>query len=163
MKLLLERIYTCKTYTIGHLYLIDNGEKKYLMDTIEDCDRNLSDDMSLEEIKKLKKYCETAIPTGTYNITMNVKSPSYSQKTYYKNYCNGYLPRLLNVKGFDGILMHRGSNAEHSCGCLILGYNKIKGGVTNSQQAFEMLMEDYLLPNKNNEIIIEIKQKYKKN
>ena len=162
MKLLLERIFTCKTYTIGHLYLIENGVKKYLMDTIEDCDRGLKNNMSLNEINKLKVYCETAIPTGEYKITMNIKSPSFSKKTYYKEYCNGYLPRLLNVKGFDGILMHRGSNAEHSCGCLIVGYNKIKGGVVDSQKAFEMLMEDYLLPNKNDDIIIEIISKYKK-
>lgn len=162
MKLLLERIYTCKTYTIGHLYLIENDEKKYLMDTIEDSDRKLDDEMSLEDIKKKKVYCETAIPTGNYRITMNVQSPSYSKKTYYKNYCNGYLPRLLNVKGFDGILMHRGTTAEHSCGCIIVGYNKIKGGLVDSQKAFEMLMEKYLQPNKNETITIEIVSKYKK-
>ncbi len=163
MKLLLERIYTCKTYTIGRLYLIEtNGEKKYLMDTLEDCDRGLSDKMSLDEIKKLKVYCETAIPTGTYNITMKVKSSKFSKKVYYKNYCNGYLPRLLNIKGFDGILMHRGTNSVHSCGCILVGYNKIKGKLVDSQNAFEELMEKYLIPNKNEDISIEIVAKYKK-
>ena len=164
MKLLLERIYTNSSYTIGHLYVLtENGEKQYLMDTIEDADRGLDDSMSLSTIKSKKVYCKTAIPTGTYQITMWVKSPSFSKKTYYKNYCDGYLPRLINVKGFDGILMHRGSNENSSCGCLILGFNKIKGQVVDSQFAFEKLMEKYLLPCKkrNENITITIKRKYK--
>lgn len=164
MKLLLERIYTNSSYTIGHLYVLtENGEKQYLMDTIEDADRGLDNSMSTSTIKSKKVYCKTAIPTGTYQITMWVKSPSFSKKTYYKNYCDGYLPRLVNVKGFDGILMHRGSNEDSSCGCLILGLNKIKGQVVNSQWAFETLMEKYLLPCKkrNENITITIKRKYK--
>ena len=164
MKLLLERIYTNSSYTIGHLYVLsENGEKQYLMDTIEDTDRGLDDSMSLSTIKSKKVSCKTAIPTGTYQITMHVKSPSFSKKAYYKNYCDGYLPRLLNVKGFDGILIHRGSNEDSSCGCLIAGFNKIKGKVVDSQLAFEKLMEKYLLPCKkrNENITITIKRKYK--
>ena len=164
MKLLLERIYTNSSYTIGHLYVLsENGEKQYLMDTIEDTDRGLDDSMSLSTIKSKKVSCKTAIPTGTYQITMHVKSPAFSKKTYYKNYCDGYLPRLLNVKGFDGILIHRGSNEDSSCGCLIVGFNKIKGKVVDSQLAFEKLMEKYLLPCKkrNENITITIKRKYK--
>ena len=42
------------------------------------------------------------------------------------------MPRLLNVKGFDGILIHKGSNADSSAGCIIVGKNTVKGGVTNS-------------------------------
>ena len=90
MKLLLERIYTNSSYTIGHLYVLtENGEKQYLMDTIEDADRGLDSSMSTSTIKSKKVYCKTAIPTGTYQITMWVKSPSFSKKTYYKNYCDG--------------------------------------------------------------------------
>lgn len=165
MELLLERIYTNSNYTIGHLYLIkSDNTKEYLMDTIEDSDRSLNDNMTIEEIKKKKIYCKTAIPTGKYKITMWVKSPSFSKKSYYKNFCDGYLPRLIDVKGFDGILIHRGVDANSSCGCIIVGFNKIKGKVTDSQKAFETLMNDYLLPcKKNNEkIYIKITSKYKK-
>lgn len=49
------------------------------------------------------------------------------------------MPRLLNVKGFDGILIHKGSNANSSAGCIIVGKNTVKGGVTNSQYYFEQL------------------------
>ena len=164
MKLLLERIFTCSTYTIGKLYLIKpDGTTKYLMDTLEDADRGLDSSMDASTIQKKKVYCQTAIPTGTYKIVMHVQSPSFSQKEYYKKFCNGFLPRFVNVKGYDSILLHRGSNADHSCGCVILGKNTIKGMLTDSQWAFETLMNDYLLPCKKSgeSITITVKRKYK--
>ena len=135
MELLLDRKYKKSTYSIGKLYV--NGE--YFCDTVEDKDRGLTDSMAVEEIKKKKVYALTAIPLGRYRITMNVISPSFSKKSYYKNFCNGRLPRLLNVVGFDGILIHRGSNADSSSGCIIVGKNTVVGGVTQSQQYFEKL------------------------
>lgn len=164
MKLLLERIFTCSRYTIGRLYLVNsNGTTTYLMDTLEDADRGLDNTMDIATITKKKIYCQTAIPTGTYKVVMHVKSPSFSQKAYYKAFCGGYMPRLVNVKGYEGILMHRGTNEGHSCGCLLLGKNTIKGQLTDSQWAFEKLMNDYLLPCKKSgeNITITIKRKYK--
>ena len=104
--------------------------------------------MTDKEIAKIKVRKQTAIPTGTYKLTMNVKSPKFSQYTYYKHYCNGYMPRLLDVPGFDGILIHRGSSANSSAGCIIVGYNTIKARVTDSQKAWEKLMKNYLMPAK---------------
>lgn len=135
MKLTLKRIAKRDTYTIGKLYV--NGE--WVADTVEDKDRGLTDKDSLSKIKATKVYAKTAIPLGTYKITMGVISPKFSKKAYYKSFCNGRMPRLLNVKGFDGILIHRGSNADSSAGCIIVGKNTVKGGVTNSQYYFEKL------------------------
>ena len=45
--------------------------------------------------------------------------------------------------------MHCGSSAKSSAGCLILGYNKIKGGVVDSQKAFELVYRE-LMKDKNN-------------
>lgn len=155
MRIRLERTYNCKTYCIGHLYV----DGKYICDTIEDVDRGLDSNMSLEEIRKIKVKSQTAIPTGVYRITMNVQSPKFSQKEYYKKYCKGYMPRLLDVKGFDGILIHRGVNQNSSAGCLIVGYNKIKGQVVDSQKAFEKL---YTMMRMSHEpITIEIVRKFK--
>ena len=67
MKLTLKRIYTCSTYTIGHLY----ADGEYLCDTLEDCDRGLTDKMTVEEISKKKVYGQTAIPKGNYEIDMD--------------------------------------------------------------------------------------------
>lgn len=163
MKLLLERVYTCSTYTIGHLYqVLPSGAKKFICDTIEDCDRRLDDSMLEKEIKNKKIYSQTAIPSGIYRISMNIISPKYSKVSYYRNFCGGYLPRLLNVKGFEGILIHKGNTAADSAGCILPGYNKVKGKVLNSQVAFEDLMKNYLLPAKRGgkEITIEITRKY---
>ena len=135
MKLRLDRKYKKATYSIGKLYV----DGVYFCDTVEDKDRGLTDKDSLEKIKATKVYAKTAIPTGIYKITMSVISPKFSQKPYYKAFCNGKLPRILNVKGFDGILIHKGSNADSSAGCIIVGKNTVVGGVTNSQFYFEKL------------------------
>ncbi len=159
MKIELVRIYTCPTYTIGKLYV--NGE--YVCDTVEDTDRGLDQSMTVEEIKKRKVYRQTAVPTGTYKVAMNVQSPKFAQMAYYKNYCNGFMPRILYVPGFDGILIHCGSSANSSAGCLIVGYNTIKGKVTDSKKAWEKLMKNYLTQAKmrGEEITITITRKYK--
>lgn len=135
MKLRLDRKYKKATYSIGKLYV----DGVYFCDTVEDKDRGLTDKDSLDKIKATKVYAKTAIPLGIYKITMGVISPKFSQKPYYKAFCNGRLPRLLNVKGFDGILIHKGVNADSSAGCIIVGKNTVVGGVTNSQFYFEKL------------------------
>lgn len=126
MKLVLKRIALRDTYTIGRLY-VDNH---YFCDTCEDTVRDLS--------KETKVYGKTAIPYGRYEITMKVQSPKYSQRASYA-WCKGYLPRLLNVPHFDGILIHAGNTAEDSAGCLIVGENKVKGKVINSMETLKRL------------------------
>lgn len=165
MKIEHVRIYTTKGngtspgYTISHIYV--NGE--YACDAVEDYDRGLYQGMTKTEIAKIKVKKQTAIPTGTYRLTMNVQSPKFSQYEYYKKYCKGYMPRLLDVPGFDGILIHCGSSANSSAGCVIVGFNTIKGRVTDSKKAWEKLMKNYLLPAKvlGEEITYTITRKYK--
>ena len=135
MKLLLKRIAKQKTYTIGKLYV----DSVYECDTIEDADRGLSNDMSIEEIKKKKVYGQTAIPTGTYEINMNIVSPKFKDRSWAKPY-NGKLPRLMNVHGYEGVLIHVGNKPEDTLGCLLVGQNKIKGQVVNSTATFHELM-----------------------
>lgn len=159
MKIELVRIANRPTYCIGKIYV--NGE--YVCDCIEDVDRGLDQSMTIAEIRKRKVYRQTAIPTGTYKMTMNVPSPKFSKMEYYKKYCNGYMPRVLDVPGYDGILFHRGSSAASSAGCVICGYNTIKGRVTDSQKAWEKLMKQHFLPAKvlGEGITLTITRKYK--
>lgn len=157
----LVRIYSCKSYTIGKLYI--NGE--YFCDAIEDVDRGFTSETPLEEINKKKVYGETAIPTGTYEITMNVKSQKYSDFVRYKwaEKYDGYLPRLLDVPGFDGILIHVGNYANpDSYGCILVGFNKSKGMVSDSTTTFKLLMDKYMVPAKEEgtKIYIKITTKY---
>lgn len=136
MELKLKRIFKGGLYTIGKLYV--NGV--YECDVLEDTDRGLSDKMELSEIKKVKQYGKTAIPIGSYSIDMNTISPKFKDRSWAK-VCEGKLPRLINVKGFDGVLIHVGNKPEDTLGCLLTGYNKIKGQVVNSTSAFTKLYE----------------------
>lgn len=134
MELKLKRIACKPLYSIGQLYI----DGQYFCDTIEDRDRGLLDGMTEQEIRSIKVPYETAIPTGTYNITMNVQSPKFKSRATYA-FCNGYLPRLLNVKGFDGILIHIGNTQNSSAGCILVGQNKVVGQVINSTETFKKL------------------------
>lgn len=135
MKLLLRRIFKGPRYTIGKLFI--NGV--YECDTLEDQDRGLTSQMSLEEIKAKKVYGVTAIPTGTYSINMTTVSPKFKDRAWAKPY-KGILPRLENVKGYEGVLIHVGNKAEDTLGCILVGENRIKGQVVNSTACFYALM-----------------------
>jgi hypothetical protein len=138
MKLLVTRKYKKETYTIGKLYI--NGE--YFCDTLEDKDRGLNQNMPISYIKDTKVYGQTAIPTGSYTLSLDVISPKFSKMDYYYNICEGKLPRLLDVPAFTGVLIHvadgsRGAELLH--GCIGVGKNKIKGGLLEGKETFEKL------------------------
>ena len=130
-------------YTIGKLYI----DGRLFCDTLEDCDRGLTQDMPLEEIKAKKVYGKTAIPTGTYEIDMNTVSPKFKPRSWAKPF-GGKLPRLVNVPGYEGVLLHPFNQASESLGCIAPGKNSVKGMVTDSSRTFMSLMSKYLLPAK---------------
>ena len=151
MELLLRRIAKKPKYTIGKLYI--NGE--YFCDTVEDTDRGIDSTMQFidtgnnegywitESGDKIKKvYSATAIPTGTYKINLNEKSQKYSNFNRYSwaRPFKGFLPRLENVPGFNGVLIHVGNSADDSSGCILVGSNKVVGRVINSTVTFYRLM-----------------------
>lgn len=126
MELTLKRIALHDDYTIGRLSV----DGTYFCDILEDEVRDLS--------KEAKVYGKTSIPYGRYEVTMKVQSPKYSKRSSY-SWCNGYLPRLLNVPYFEGILIHAGNIADDSYGCLLCGENKVKGEVINSMATLKKL------------------------
>lgn len=135
MKLTLRRIAKKDTYTIGKLYI----DGVYFCDTIEDKDRGLYQKQDIQELKKIKVPSKTAIPTGIYKISLNIVSPKYSTKKIYQEICKGKVPRLLNVPGYEGVLIHIGNTAEDSAGCILVGQNKVVGKVINSTETFRKL------------------------
>ena len=63
--------------------------------------------------------------------TVSPKFSNYSKYPYAKQF-NAKMPRLLNVKGFEGILIHAGNTQKDTDGCILVGINKVKGQVINS-------------------------------
>lgn len=140
MKLKLKRIAKKDTYTIGKLYIDDI----YFCDTLEDRDRGITNDMTEEDISKIKVKGETAIPIGTYNISITY-SPKFKRD----------MPLIENVKGFAGIRIHSGNTDKDSEGCILVGENKIIGKVINSRETYNKLFNR--LVKEKNKITIEIK------
>lgn len=139
MNITLIRKYKLPTYTIGKLYI----DEEYFCDTLEDKDRGLTDDMTVSEISKIKIKKETAIPTGTYKVTI-----TYSNR-FKKN-----MPLINDVKGFEGIRIHSGNTNQDTEGCILVGFNKVKGNVINSRDTYNKL---FSILSKSNNIIITIK------
>lgn len=135
MKLRVERRWKKNTYTIGRLYV----DGVLFCNTLEDKDRGLKQTDDLESIAKRKVAGETAIPSGTYSVTLNVTSPKYAAVKWYWNLCQGRMPRLLSVKGFDGILIHPGTDNLSTRGCVLVGKNTKVGQLTESRATFEKL------------------------
>lgn len=153
MKLSLKRSTPKNNRTLGSLYI----DEKFFCSTLEDFDRNLSQSLPLESILERKKYGETAIPRGTYKVTLDVVSPKFSSYPFYQEVCNGKLPRLLDVPGFNGILIHvaEGPKADKLIkGCIGVGELSIEGYLINGKETFKKLYSE-LLKDKDN-IIIEI-------
>ena len=136
MKLTVDRKWKKEGYTIGKLFIDDI----FFCNTLEDKDRGLTSIMPIEKIKAMKKAAVTAIPTGTYNVRMDVVSPKYSSKEWYVKKCNGArMPRLENVPGYVGVLIHPGNTAEETEGCILVGKNDVVGKVTKSKDYFLQL------------------------
>ena len=114
MKLKLQRIFKGNNYTIGSLFI--DGE--FFCNTLEDAVRD----------KKIKH--ETAIPAGTYEVKLTL-SARFGK----------ILPILLNVPNFEGIRIHAGNTISDTSGCILVGENKIKGRVINSQLTMAKLMD----------------------
>lgn len=132
MKLKLYRKFLGNKYTIGKLFAND----EYVCDTLEDVVRS----------ENSKVYGETAIPYGVYEIVLTM-SPRFKK----------VLPLLLDVPHFEGVRIHTGNTEKDTEGCILVGYNKVKGKVINSKIAFDKVMKYLELATINNEkITIEV-------
>ena len=124
-KIKVQRIFIGKKYTIGKLYVND----EYICDTLEDTNRDKNKDGDLLDEGEGKIYGETCIPFGTYKVV------------HFSNPHFGQCLRVLNVKHFEGILIHCGNIPEHTLGCILVGYNTEKGKVLNSRPALNKVLK----------------------
>lgn len=129
MRITLKRKFPGDKYTVGDLSI----DGKFFCNTIEDTVRELPATCPYtpkgQSCKcKEKVYAQTAIPVGTYKVTLEY-SPRFKRK----------LPLLHNVPHFIGILIHSGNDESASAGCLIVGNNTVKGKVTESRATSDKL------------------------
>jgi hypothetical protein len=115
MKLTLKRNFKGPDYTIGKLYI----DGHYFCDTLEDTVRPTG--------KKVAG--KTAIPAGDYKVIKSY-SPRFKK----------VLPEILNVPNFTGVRIHAGNTAKDTDGCVLLGLNKTKGAVLDSQTTMAYFM-----------------------
>ncbi|MBF1498851.1 MAG: hypothetical protein HXN81_08720 [Prevotella pallens] len=126
LNLKLERKWKKEKYTIGNLYV--NGV--FFSNVLEDTVRGLRQDMTPEEIKKIKIHGQTAIPSGRYEIRVTLSARFRRQ-----------LPILLNVPGYAGVRIHPGNNDANTEGCLLPGKNDRVGQVSNSRATMAALQK----------------------
>lgn len=108
---LTRKIFTSES-TIGTLSVDDDFECVTLEDRVRD--------------KKI--HGATAIPAGTYEVVIR-HSPKFGRK----------MPRLKDVPGFEGILIHWGNTAADTEGCILVGQSEAKNFVGSSRAAFAAL------------------------
>lgn len=144
MKLTILPLRKTENSTISKLFI----NESFFCYTLEDKDRGLDQSMNLLTIKAKKLFGITAIPAGIYTVTLSMS-----------NRFKRLLPEILNVKGFEGVRIHRGNYAGDSLGCIIVGLHESSDCVLNSGDAEKALMlklqEAF---NKKESIILEIKR-----
>jgi hypothetical protein len=140
MKLKVIREIKTDVSTIGRLFV----NEKFFCYTLEDKDRGLKQTDTLIYIQAKKIFGVTAIPSGSYELIVNL-SPKFKRM----------LPRILNIKGFDGVLLHRGNSADVSLGCILIGYQKGDNAIFESTKAENDLV-NLLLLHKDEKHTIEI-------
>lgn len=136
MKLTIKRTITRNNYTLGELYI----DGQFFCSTLEDKDRGLTQNMSVEQIKSMKVPGETAIPKGTYKVALDVVSPKFSKYSFYMEVCEGKLPRLIDVKGYEGILIHVADGIKRDAllqGCIGIGNLSSEEYLINGKQVFK--------------------------
>jgi len=93
-------------------------QKKFLAYTLED------------EYRSEKVFGETRIPNGTFKLGLR-KVGGYHAK-YSKRFTGIHIGMLhvLDVPGFEYILIHCGNTDEHTAGCLLVGDSQENNQIT---------------------------------
>ena len=116
----LRDIFTDKS-TTGHLH-IDGAWQCY---TLEDKIR----------LDGSKVYGETAIPAGTYKITLRKEGTMYERlKNSMSEYGIGQERGTLwirDIPGFEYVLIHPGNTPADTLGCLLVGLDRGKDCLTS--------------------------------
>ena len=95
--------------TLGALFDVTNGRRKFLCFTLED------------EYRKTKVRGETRVPAGTYPIKLRKEGGFHSRYTKKFGSMHKGMLHVQNVPNFQWILIHVGNTDENTEGCLLVG------------------------------------------
>ena len=133
MKLKVLRFSSQEDSTSGLLFLEGKKGLKFLCYTLEDEKRNL------------KVKGETRVPAGIYEIKLRTKGGFHEKyKKRFSSIHKGML-HVINVPGFEYILIHTGNTDEHTAGCLLVGdtqqanFGSSNGMVGSSVNAYKRI------------------------
>ena len=84
-------------------------QKKFLAYTLED------------EQRDTKVFGETRIPNGVYKLGLRKVGGYHARYTKRFPHIHIGMLHVLNVPGFEYILIHCGNTDEHTAGCLLVG------------------------------------------
>ena len=142
MKLEVIRFSSCTDSTNGVLLeVIEQGndidglwqQKKFLAYTLED------------EQRDTKVLGETRIPNGVYKLGLRKVGGYHARYTKRFPHIHIGMLHVLNVPGFEYILIHCGNTDEHTAGCLLVGDSQennqitIDGFIGKSTQAYKRI------------------------
>lgn len=150
MNILVDRTNITDKFTEGKLYI--NNE--YFCDTLENPDRGLYQGMPVSQINQLKVPKETAIPTGTYSVNLNIQTTysNASHRLWYKQTAmKGVMPMIMNIPGFAGILIHYGTSTAWTEGCLLVGVKSTDGNLKSDRSTIYKLYEIFAAAKARNE------------
>lgn len=77
------------------------------------------------------------VPAGTYAVTLE---PTHNARLWTP-YPDRYLPRLHDVPGRSGVLMHAGNIFKDTEGCILLGLDQSQEAVWRSRPAVKALVD----------------------
>lgn len=113
MKIVLQRHYLDRAYTLGALFVNDEP----LGYTLEDPVREIESGGRWIWTHTMKVPGKTAIPSGQYEVVVNW-SARFSRP----------LPLLLRVPDFEGVRIHGGNTVQDTEGCPLLGAQQSEDG-----------------------------------
>lgn len=127
MDLELLRFSSQDDYTLGVLFQVSEGIRKFLCFTCED------------EYRTKKVYGETRIPAGKYHIELRLEDgihQRYSQK--FPDMHMGML-HLKGVPNFEYVLIHIGNSDEDTAGCILVGDTAGSNWIGNSTETYKRI------------------------
>ena len=111
MNITIVRKYKTSSYIIGRLFV---GDVEFCH-TLEPSDEAIS---------------HPAIPKGKYDVNV-----------VWSSEFKGYYPRLENVPNRSGILIRSGNYSKDTLGSILVGFNTITGGLSQSRDTYRDLFE----------------------